>query len=310
MTYQKITMKSQQDDTVNLIEDFGQGQVLETRIAERTSGTLILYFSVGLGCRLACRFCHLTATGQTNSLDLDSIDYESQLDFIKTALEWDPRRDTTTTLHINFMARGDLLNSQFFLKNGPYIFSKISRDLRTFFYNPIDIQFKISTIFPKTTWNWVRQKEFNTWCQDLIIDPLTKYPNSTTTVEFYYSLYSLDYRFRKKWIPNGQNPADVGEYLRGSRDHFRLHHPLIEKQNDWYEDAAAIHSWLKTYDIVAGVNLIDYNPYSEKQGKGSSDVRVALYTNLLRDHSHISFVNSIKRIGNDVYASCGQFYSK
>jgi 23S rRNA (adenine2503-C2)-methyltransferase len=141
------SLKSNVDDSVNFYKDYSEGK-LETRYVRRSKEKMVVYLSSQSGCNLACRFCRLTQTGQTDFKQVGFFDY---LDQANTVLNYykDNIQETNSATRVNFdfMARGEALLNQTVM----YDFSGLAYHLvyrsRRLNLTP---KFNVSTIMPNT----------------------------------------------------------------------------------------------------------------------------------------------------------------
>jgi adenine C2-methylase RlmN of 23S rRNA A2503 and tRNA A37 len=307
-TINEVTIYSKTDVSVNHIKqlDLLGKEKIETRIVQRYEDTLVLYISTHTGCREACRFCWLTQSGQTIQNEISREDYRYQIEWIISQLKDDPRIDKIKVIHINLMARGDSLSSPYFLFSFKNLRAYIKVKLSEFFPNPIQIKYKISSIFPKDLIFNTEQKGMENWIE---------YEANTGIygeIEFYYSLYTLNHEFRNRWIPKGLDPDYVGRLFKGHRplgnmSQFRLHHALIEGVNTSDNDVYSIHSWLEKHDIKCFLNLVKYNPYNESSGKPASEETTKRYIDLMLKSDRILDVYQVIPAATDNKCGCGMF---
>lgn len=276
-----MLLKSEIDNSVNIVIPHRTGY-FEARYVRRTDDYFIVYVSSQSGCKQACRFCYLTATDQTMD-DMASLeDIEKQ---ITSVLAYHDKQDIKPGLvHFNFMARGEpLLNPV--IQEFSELYGLIERETQK---RGLQFKIKISTIFPSYL--------------DMDIPLLSK-----KEVDLYYSLYSLNEFFRKRWIPKGMNPEKVGELLQKFPGNLILHNAYIKNENDAPEDIQSILQWLERYNLKANFNVVRYNPYSSSQGEESSeDIIHQRYQEMIQS-PHILRGRIVPRVGFDVNASCGMF---
>lgn len=288
---------SVQDQSVNFTQKREDGGLLECRYVRREEDYYIIYLSSQTGCNQACRFCHLTATGQTMFTQATVPDYVSQA---ITVFDYADTQSPAKRVHFNFMARGEpLLNPV--IKHGMiylYEFLNAMSEERG-----LDGSLRISTIMPEEAQNF----EFiHSWGRLPGIIP-------------YYSLYSMKPQFRKRWLPKSMAPeralqklADYQQATGGNK--VVLHWAFIEGENDSVEDIEQIVNAVKKVGLHAKLNTVRYNPASEKQGREPSEEKIK--------HLHDLFVSEmdnagllepgsriVPRVGFDVKASCGMFVS-
>lgn len=280
-------LKSSIDKSTNFIVPKNDG-FFESRFVRRTDDYFICYLSSHNGCNKSCRFCHLTATKQTY-FDEASID-----DFVKQANAvfdyYDKYETKAERVNFNWMARGEpLSNSNVQKFDDLYFELKKLADKRG-----LESHFNISTIFPNDI-------DFSQIVSNL----------SDKNVTIYYSLYSLNPVFRKRWLPKASNPEDVFPLLKSMKDNYNinlaLHWAFIKDENDSIEDLKNIISKVKKYNLEPKFNLVRYNPYSDKQGVETDENKVnELFSFFAKELGHKSS-RIVPRVGFDVKASCGMF---
>jgi len=205
------------------------------------------------------------------------------------------------TVHVNFMARGDVFNNQGFLSNPWRVIVGLKQLIQKYFSTKVEVKFKLSTIFP---WS-VSESLFK---HTMLKEPLSL-RGQGLDIEIYYSLYSLQEKFRKKWLPKTLPPRVVGDIFKGTKEGLRLHHALITGQNDSDKDVRLIHDWLEEYDLEVMFNLVRYNPFDDGSGTESSDFVRSQYMDWMRESPRVKLVQEIPKVGFDAKASCGMFVS-
>ena len=203
-------------------------------------------------------------------------------------LDYIPDEPKAQTIHYNFMARGEPLTSAVMLKNGQIILLELGRLAQDKGLLP---RFLISTIMPKS-----------------LPDSLVNlFP--TVHPEFYYSLYSMDPKLRKRWLPRAMDPYKalklLAEWQRHTKKIVRIHHALIQGENDGCQEAINIAEAVSDVGLRADFTLVRYNPPSERHGQESE--KYEDYAGVLQDCFPHARIKIIDRIGFDVAASCGMF---
>lgn len=286
---------SQEDLSVNFVYDNGA----EARYVRRNADYFIIYVSTHTGCKQACRFCHLTQTRQTNEMPLSLIHLEDQVEqvlqhYIDEVMA--KRQAPLQKVHINFMARGDALTHEELIEYW-FEFTKTVADMvqqAGLSHPPV---FNISTIFPQG------EKEMK--LPGLFLE-------SDYRTQIYYSMYSVNPEFRKKWIPRGIEPSIALEYLRRWKDHSSqrgvvLHWALIKDENDSEKDAREVASTVYQSGVYARFNLVRYNPYSPVQGEEPDEETLNRYFETVKAVMASPGSRIVPRVGRDVAASCGCF---
>jgi len=284
------------DRSVNFVREAGDGGYFEGRYVRRADDYIVVYLSSHSGCRHACRFCHLTASSQTTMLESSFADYCIQADDVLghydsvKAVEGIAKR-----AHFNWMARGEALSNSHLVGDFLSITEQLAAKAESRNLLPI---FNISTIFPTAFGDRDLSNTFQTTFGEVVI---------------YYSLYSLDEGFRRRWLPSAL-PAEealsrLGTYQRETDRRIVLHWAYIDGENDSLEDAERIADAIQRHKLKAKFNLVRYNPYSERQGREAREERFNRNFHIIAAAAAAPGSRIIQRVGFDVKASCGMFVS-
>lgn len=279
-------LRSAIDASVNYSRPAADGGLVETRFVRRSAGRFIVYVSSMTGCDKACRFCHLTQTGQTMSRHLTADEMVEQAWAVLDAADFDPGE----TVHFNFMARGEPLSNP---QVGRGLFERL-RDLAL--SRGLVPRIKISTIMPVDLKGFARPGEFAA---------------DGVPVDVYYSLYRLDADWRRRWIPKAMPPkaalALLADYRRFAGQRVVLHWALIADENDSDEHAEAIGSAAREAGLAFDFNLVRYNPADGRTREAPRERIDAYLAAMARFVGAPNRVREIPRVGFDVAASCGMF---
>lgn len=264
---------------------------LEARYVRRTDEYFIVYLSSQTGCKQACRMCWLTTTGQT---DLKDTTVEQYLEQAREVLDYYASVGIPAErVHFNFMARGEPFANKIFVENADEILRGLAVLAKQ---HGLAYKFLISTIFPK---------EFDTY-------ELTEvFKDQTLRPEIYYSLYSTDRDFRRKWLPKAIEPgialALLTRWNKTTGKIPKIHYAFIDGQNDSLGDVKRCVDLIKEYELPVNWNIVRYNPpighYSKEPVYGHIDYLARYIRAKLPDAK----VKVIPRVGTDVQASCGTF---
>ena len=284
-------LTSKEDASVNFISPASRG-IFESRYVRRENRYLAIYLSTQSGCKQACRFCHLTATGQTDAVDATTLEVWAQA--LRVFEHYDgliaggqPPADIA---HFNFMARGGPLNSAVILKDNISLFSQLAESAGSRFLRP---KFLISTILPNS---------LDRALEDVF--PLF-HP------EIYYSLYSTDPEFRKRWLPKAM-PVErallrLKSWQRNTSKIPKIHYALIKGENDSQASTDLICDAIEEVGLLANFNLVRYNPFSAKYGEEPELSVIQERMHQLKERFPAARVKMVDRVGLDVKASCGMF---
>lgn len=281
---------SEIDESINHVHPDGS----EFRLVRRADHDTI-YISPFTGCSLSCRYCHLTASGDTVMTPLTR---HQMLDRVLPLLP-----DARGRVIFSHMAKGDALAN-------PQVDYMLSRSLLDEAYNMRVPHAKvaISTIFPKDSIGSTPIDEF------LFerFGPLQ--PN------LYWSLYSLDSKFREYWMPKAMDPRQVLHRLvhwqKVTGLEVVVHHALIDgsadgiPSNSTSEDARAIRDFLDESDLRYRVNLVLYNPYKIGMGREATSSAYFMHTRYLSMGLGCTEVRAQPRVAFDIAGSCGCFITR
>lgn len=284
-------LRSEEDRSVNFVAPYGDG-VVEARYVRRTEDYFICYVSSHSGCRLACRFCHLTRTRQTT---FDAVGLDGFVAQISRVLRHHAEAETPSPrMNVNFMARGEpLVNAAVRGQMRPLhdAVSGLAADagVGEVVYNP-------SSIFPVGT-------------EDL--DLAAAFGGLPVTP--FWSLYSLDPAFRKRWLPKAIAPdialGKLLDFQSATGREVVLHWALIEGQNDRDADFEAIAEMVARSGLDARLNLVRYNPADAGTGQEAPEDRYQAALRILGAVMTRPGSRVVPRVGFDVKASCGMFVS-
>lgn len=283
-----MKLVSKLDSSINFIEESLAG-FIESRYVRKEDKYFICYLSSNENCDRGCKFCFLTAMKQTKSVDVLPIDYLAQASRV---LKHYNKEQPAEYIHFNFMARGEALHNKHIINNADDILYDLGK-LAVSFDPNLGVRYNISTIMPKSL-----DKELTKVFK--IIHPT-----------IYYSLYSMKEEFRKKWMPNAMPVEQALKMLKDyqifSKKLIKIHYCFIEGENDSLEDLELMMEAMSIYDIDFEFNLVRYNPYSEMQGRESSEEIINRNLSYLKRYLDKDQVKMIPRVGFDVNASCGMF---
>lgn len=229
--------------------------------------------------------CWLTTTGQTKPRDL-TVD---EIIRAATAVVLEHQTSKINRLHFNFMARGEFFNNN--RVTTALEAEKLMAELlpmNRYWHWTVPTRVLISTILPKT---------FHRELSDV-------FPNSFP--EIYYSLYTVNPETHKRWFPAAMNPLEGLAKLKRWQDHSgkipKIHMALIAGVNDYWSDMADLKEALDASGLRYDFNLVRYNPPNAETCE-ASDITYRMAARLFG-------AQIVNRVGEDVYASCGMFFTE
>lgn len=282
-------LRSQLDPSTNFVTEGAFPGKIEARYVRRRDDYFICYLSSQTGCRKACRMCHLTQTGQTDAVDVELEQFFAQADQV---LDYYDQQDRPArVIHYNFMARGEVLSNPLVLENGATLLAGLAERATARSLVP---KFKVSTIMPQELADFELAEIFTPYNPDI-----------------YYSLYSVDPEFRRRWLPKAL-PAEtaltkLADYQQVARKIPVIHFAFIEGENDSVESVEAICSAIARHNLRVDFNIVAYNPFSDRQGREPSEQVLLRNAEILQERNPGARVKFVDRVGFDVKASCGMF---
>lgn len=291
MTWQ--TLKSHEDASVNFVKKLPDDGFWEARFVQRVPHYFITYLSSHSGCNKSCRFCHLTATKQTMMTAATLEDYVEQamqvLSYYKNSGKYHADK-TEQIVNFNFMARGEPLANPVILKNSKELFDILDNKAAELGLKP---QFMISSIIPE---------DFDGKLEDIFTDE---------RATFYYSLYSTQEKFRKRWLPKAMDCYKaldlIAEFQKKTGRQIVFHWAFIEGQNDNIEELHKMMKEVESRGIDARFNLVRYNPHSDRYGVEPKEEHITKLFDIVTSYLPESNSRIVPRVGRDVKASCGMF---
>jgi len=265
---------------------------LESRYVERDKDSFIIYLSSHFGCDQACRMCHLTQTKQTTSINATFHHYKTQVDSVMNYYDTEIKTSKKGVSY-SFMARGEALNNPLLFDN-QNLFKMFKEEAQS---RNLTHKIKLSTIMPESLMKVNLEDHIN---DDAVV--------------MYYSLYSVNPSFRKRWLPKALNPnialAKLTKFHKTKGNAIVLHFAFIKGQNDSIQDMKDIESLLSKYDLDYKVNIVRYNPHHSQSYVESPIDTIKQNMEIISNFKGCKAIQMISRVGLDVHASCGMFLSK
>ncbi|HVK11544.1 MAG TPA: hypothetical protein VM597_22425 [Gemmataceae bacterium] len=279
---------SRQDVSVNWDRPADVGRI-EARYVRRNPEYVVVYLSSQTGCAQGCRMCHLTATGQTRLREVTHIEFLEQADTVLDHY----RRDSppARSVHFNFMARGEPLANPVLLENADGLLGELAGRAVALGLRP---RYLVSTILPRAFGDRPLEDVF-----------VTYHP------EIYYSVYSMNDDFRRRWLPKAL-PAEealdrLAAWQRATYKICKLHYAFIAGENDSEADVHAICDAVERRKLMVHVNIVRYNPADGRRGVEPPEEVIQRNADIYRARLPYARVRVIPRVGYDVAASCGMF---
>lgn len=289
---------SDEDMSVNFVRRV-DGGAFESRFVRRSDDYFICYLSSHTGCNKACRMCHLTATGQTkmDAADIDELGSQAGVVFKHYRAQVDSGLQVPAqTVHFNFMARGEPLDSPVLTKEASTLYDRLGVIAAA--SGVPEWRVKVSTIMPLTFDATIEE------CFGAVAD----------RTDIFYSLYTMDPDVRRRWLPKAM-PVEVAldklsswQTVTGAP--VTLHWTLIKNVNDSVYDIDNIANAVRERGLFGKMNVVRYNPTLGSRFPDEAAEEMLQYardtmSQALQDTAGLSRV--VPRVGFDVKASCGMF---
>jgi adenine C2-methylase RlmN of 23S rRNA A2503 and tRNA A37 len=202
----------------------------------------------------------------------------------------DEERVTPPRLNVNFMARGEPLANPYLTEGFGFFAHPATREAAR---RGMQVRFNLSTVFPA----------------DQEVDLVRAFAGFPVIP--YWSLWSVDPGFRKRWLPRAEAPERSLERLlrfqAATGREVVLHWGLIAGQNDREEDLDGILRLLSGSGLSARLNLVRYNSFSGRTGAEAGPDRLERFLEVLAPVLGRPGSRVVPRVGRDVFASCGMF---
>lgn len=293
MTTEKIVLKSKLDPSVNIFENG-----FETRFVHRPDKAII-YLSSFKGCDRSCRMCHLTQTGQTDMTPATLEDFEKQaIESLEQAAVFFKDKEQPKFVHFNFMARGEPFLNKTVMDDWTTLSNKLL-ELGIKFFPSSEIKFKISTIMTGIY-------EYND--DGTIISGYSSLPFTANKPEIYYSLYSMDPEFRKRWLPKAEEPHEMLRILSRyvtTGGKVRFHGAFIFGHNDDLVEVQKMVQAINFFGLRGKFNIVRFNSPDETRWIEATEESLQDIKQYLESKKFD--VKIVDRVGTDVAASCGTF---
>lgn len=286
------------DGCLNLIRAFGKGN-LEARMVVRKPGYISTYLSSHSGCKMGCKFCWLTQLQQTDFKHAKVSHYVQQLDDLLEHSELPEEERESTRVNINFMARGEPLANSTMVNKYEDLY--LSLDEVATDHGFESIKMNVSTIMPPT----MRERElFGVF--------------GYTPVTLFYSLYSLNPVFRKKWMPNAIDPLvaldKLERFQQQTGNTVVFHWTFIEGENDDEESVEELVAEIRSRDFTnTKFNLVRFNPpdkladtYREPEEERMNELFEIVSDGMTDEVPHQTS-RIVPRVGKEAFVSCGMF---
>jgi 23S rRNA (adenine2503-C2)-methyltransferase len=194
-------------------------------------------------------------------------------------------------VHFNFMARGEVLANANVLARADELIDRLGELAEAQGVIPV---YKFSTIMPRN----LGERELT-------------HVFRRSQPDIYYSLYSVETDFRRRWLPRALPVAVALQRLVRWQEITHklpvLHWAYIAGENDSIESTERLVEVVQRSGLRADINIVRYNPYSPRQGSEPAFSVLLRNQQLLQVAFPSSRVQIVTRVGFDVAASCGMF---
>jgi len=296
------TLNSVFDSSKNYVIQNGK-RTIECRYVRRDPKYISTYLSSHTGCVMGCKFCWLTETRQTSFQHVSIDDYVNQLDLVLSEVPDEYKTREECRVNVNFMARGEPCANRHLINSYQLLYDSLQEVVNRHEFGRMKMN--VSTIFPYTLRDRILHQVF-----------------ADRPVNLYYSIYSINERFRKVFLPNAMpvkyalDQFKVFQELHNSLNTLVFHCAFIEGENDNLDDVKRMADMIRSYQFRnTKFNLVRLNPYSNKtKGVMNESTKLQEIFTIMNDcvTNKLDTQQSriVNRVGSDVYASCGMFYDQ
>lgn len=296
MTTNTIKLHSVLDPSVNTYMDG-----FETRFVSRDEhATAAIYLSSFKGCDRACRMCHLTHTGQTDMTPATLADFiEQAKNSLSDAKSFYESEDlgAPKEIHYNFMARGEPFLNRTVMDDWEALSNGLL-EVASQMFPDANVKLKISTIGSGL---YIRK-------DGIIVGGFQTLPFKVNLPDIYYSLYSTETEFRKRWLPKAEDYVEVLRLLgayQSTGGRIYIHNAFILGHNDDIEQVNNMINSVKFYGIKPKFNIVRFNSPDTSRWVEPEEEYLQELAKFIESKGIP--VNMIQRVGFDVSASCGMF---
>lgn len=287
------TLRSSVTPCTNFLIDY-KGGVIEARYVRKADNYVALYVSSHNGCSMGCNFCHLTQNGDTKMNHVDIATYEGQMRMVLD--HYRQERDAGRCVvaercNINFMSKGDAMANKYVVNQYPKMWEMMDRVCREY---GLDAKPNISTIMPNTVKN------------HKLIDIFGDSP-----VWLYYSLYSMNPVFRKRWLPNAMPAEEALDKLKAYQEQknrvITFHFTLIKGHNDNMADIYRMAEELRQRNFNGKLNLVRFNPHPSVSDVESDPHKINEIFDILSSIFNNPKSYIVPRLDVNTKTPCGMF---
>lgn len=294
-------INSKIDGSVNWIIPFKKS-FFECRYVRRRPDYISAYVSSHNGCKMACKFCWLTATNQTEFNHTNHDQYNDQLDTILNYSKTiDLENSQNIRINVNMMARGEALSNKYIINEYPLFYNNMCDITKK--YNYQNTKINLSTIMPNT----IKQRN--------LIDIFHDKP-----INIYYSLYSIKDKFRKEWLPNAMDwelaLKKLHDFENLTNNPIAFHFAIIEGENDNLNEIKEMATIINNMKFKkTKFNIVRFNPHESLKYNEPSEEKLNEIYDILKSVAQDSNILTNKtrivpRADIITKASCGVFITK
>lgn len=288
------------DGSINYLLELANKNIIECRYVRRKPSYISTYVSSHTGCKMGCTFCWLTQSGQTQFDHVTIPEYELQLNTVlsKAPTIINPK---DVRINVNFMSRGEAMANKFVINNYKNLYDCLYNVVIRNGYDKMKMN--VSSIYP----NSLKGHKLEIVFKD-------------RPVNFYYSIYSCNDSFRKKYVPNAVSVKYALDRLACLQENHHdntvvFHCAFIKGANDDIKEVNKMANLIKSYNFKnTKFNLVRLNPYikngvpiMEESSKETLKEIFDIMNNAVTNKVPTQASRIVGRVGTDAFVSCGMF---